>query len=325
MNANENIRPNIVPEFIYHYTSLDSFEKIVTSKKIRASNILYLNDSQEMREAIEMMLRFLDNIDNDDSPQKILALIREIQKRLSSELFNDYIEGSVADLQKEIFVCSFSNKPDMLSQWRGYCPESQGICVCFGYTLEIQEFINSQGFSLVRCEYAKERETPKCLIDFINGIIAKYDSFSPHTKIASRIDAVLKGFELDFLQLASRVKNSAFVEEDEWRLVSGPLSPNDPNISYRPGKSMMVPYLEIKLCKEDNGSLNIPKVWIGPTPNKDLACHSIIHFLQKNKTFAYESQLCKLDPFPFDNDSNFKSKKIVETLVKNSDIPYRTW
>ena len=175
------------PEFLYHYTSLESFNSIVTTKQLWASNILYLNDSQEIKGAIEAILYYIEEF-ADSAPNKYSDLIKEMGYLLNEK----YKEGVGKDIynsnHEDIFVCSFSSKPDMLNQWRGYCPESKGVCICFGYTNELHEFLIQNNFSLVHCEYYSSNKYPKCIKDFIKSIILEFDQLSKIEKSPKNVD-----------------------------------------------------------------------------------------------------------------------------------------
>jgi hypothetical protein len=66
-------------------------------------------------------------------------------------------------------------------------------------------------------------------------------------------------------------------------------------VKFREGKSMLIPYIEIKL--REDGGINIPKMWIGPTPHSSLSASAISKFLENEKCFAYKDQVCT--PIPY--------------------------
>ena len=96
---------------------------IINSKSIWASHSEYLNDSSEYRHALDFAKGYAGKIHMED----------------------DYLSGFAWVLNKalrnmqdsHIYVSSFSEVPDLLSQWRGYCPKGEGVCI--GFKQEILE------------------------------------------------------------------------------------------------------------------------------------------------------------------------------------------
>ena len=106
------------PDTLYHYTSLESLMKIVGSRSLLASDTRFLNDTKELMHlkttiTDRMKLRLLD-ADADAKPA-LSWLIRQFES-------NEH---------DPVYVISLSEKVDDLSQWRGYTPPNQGVCIGF--------------------------------------------------------------------------------------------------------------------------------------------------------------------------------------------------
>lgn len=101
---------------IYHYTSLAGFLGIIGSKHIRASNYNYLNDSNELLHGFDKLREAIkdENIKKENSHE-----IKIISK---------YLESAFSTL--DLYSCSFSQKGDLLSQWRAYS-DNDGISIGF--------------------------------------------------------------------------------------------------------------------------------------------------------------------------------------------------
>ena len=100
--------------------------------------------------------------------------------------------------------------------------------------------------------------------------------------------------EPDLVRIAALLKDQSFHEEREWRLIS-PVCDNYANapISYREGKSMLVPYMEFPLAQSDQGSLLIEHIFVGPTPNMNLAIGSLTKFLSR-AGIAHQLSNCEI-------------------------------
>jgi hypothetical protein len=120
-----------VPKTLYHYTSLEALVAIVRSKRLRASNIRFLNDKSE-----SLSLK-----------QDVVAIL---QKRVVSvedeRLVNTVLDSINAYPRQSLFVTSLSEKSDLLSQWRAYCPSGLGVSIGFSSACLNEQWIaNPQG------------------------------------------------------------------------------------------------------------------------------------------------------------------------------------
>jgi hypothetical protein len=89
---------------LYQYTSLDGLLAIAKTKTLRLSHVLYQNDSSEYYHGLNLIKEVAAEI----SPSHIAIGVAD-------ELINNM---SWID----VFTASFTTEPDLLSQWRGYCP-----------------------------------------------------------------------------------------------------------------------------------------------------------------------------------------------------------
>ena len=84
---------------------------------------------------------------------------------------------------------------------------------------------------------------------------------------------------------------------------------------------MLIPYVEISLKDEDD-LLNIPEVWVGPTPHPNLAQNSADNFLISNRVYAYKNQI-KESIASWDDDDYGDQRDYPR--VHKSKAPYRIW
>ena len=299
---------------LYHYTTQVGFKGIVESKSLWATNILYLNDSAEFVHAVNLMRNGLRVVyDESKLSEKEEALLNEIDKRLNDFKLNRSIG---------VFVCSFSRNKDKLSQWRGYCSGGDGYSLRLDFNESLLSRIKENQLELVECIYADDYDSPKPVLEFIESALASFNNTQAYDRLDNQINIALESFRFQekFLELATRLKHSAFEEEHEWRLVSAPMWLNEKQVKYRTGKSMLIPYIEIPLADE-HGLLNIPEVWVGPTPHPTLAKSSAENFLIANMVYAYKNQV---KSGPFDEDMDYGDQR-ENTKVSISNAPYRIW
>lgn len=288
---------------LYHYTNLQGLIGIISSSSLWCSHCEYLNDSSEFIQAINDAKKLLGGIfENDD----YLASMGYVLRR------------AIEDMEKhDVFVTSFSKKSDLLSQWRGYCPQGSGISLGFDQDL-IKKYCENHGFRLEECIYDQNIQatfTHKIIFDGLNELPQfqltrkEFDNLSLREKLdfelSSReyldskehshlLDQAIINLYGKLNQNAPLIKNHGFHEETEWRIIV-----TDPkiNVSYRPAKSYLIPYLILPILKEHPEILK--EIYIGPSP-ETARCKASIEYLL--------------------NDKNIKGVEI-----KVSKIPFTSW
>lgn len=122
-----------VPETLYHYTSLDALVSIVQSRRLRASSIRFLNDRSESLRLKEDVVGILRSEPTGSRGQKT------VQTTI------DLIESQP---MQSLFVASLTEKADLLSQWRAYCPSGLGVSIGFSSDSLSQQWVaNKSGDS----------------------------------------------------------------------------------------------------------------------------------------------------------------------------------
>ncbi|MBP6517559.1 DUF2971 domain-containing protein [Shewanella sp.] len=92
-------------DIIYHYTSVDSFLKIITGRTIWVSSVTEMNDSFEST--------WYEQYAKSPESKKVVDTINDRR------------------LNKQFHVCCFSKYSDLLSQWRGYGDSGAGVAIGF--------------------------------------------------------------------------------------------------------------------------------------------------------------------------------------------------
>ena len=255
---------------LYHYASLQSFQKIISSKKIWSSELHYVNDKSEIRH-FGKLLAYQSRLRLEDSDN-------------ASEPLKQFIEWTDLRLNYGplLFASSFSEQGNLLSQWRGYCPNGVGVSLGFD-RIELANAATNAGFELKKCIY-NSKEQLEIASQFLDRVMRKCENpvdltLSHPSQSFHRTFAAL---EDEFLQLASSMKHIAFVEESEWRIVSkAHHNYVEPDIHYRASRDLFVPYLEFALPTTSNNALSLKHVYVGPNPEFELTFNSVSHYLSK--------------------------------------------
>lgn len=105
---------------LWHYTSVDALVSILSNDDptLRASHILHLNDTAELKHGLGAMKSLFKN--QVDEPFDIQGLL--------DQMLND-------EYDPEIYSFSLSGCEDSLYQWIAYCPNQGGIALGFEFTI----------------------------------------------------------------------------------------------------------------------------------------------------------------------------------------------
>jgi hypothetical protein len=266
------------PSAVYHYTSQLGLLGILQDKKLWLSSARHLNDSAEVNYAIEMLSQQLA------LRPKPEGVADEMWKKFSDDVssYMPSVEGA------DHFVGSFSQRKDLLSQWRAYSGEGVGFSIGFNYE-RLKNLAVRKKCSLSRCSY-KPADNTDSINHSINLGVQRLQEGLPEDAVSRCVVALLI--------MAPRLKHPSFEEEEEWRLISGVGNDDNSEVRFRVGKSMIIPYKEFDLVGED-GKTPITEVVVGPAPHMELSVVSVESLLLKSGIESVEVSL--------------------------SDVPYRNW
>lgn len=268
---------------LYYYTTAETMQFIMKNGDIFATHVNYLNDSEEyingLRELRELLKRgdLANNIYN------------EAAKVLSDAVYYDAINNV-----PQIYSISFSEAPDLLSQWYMYSGES-GVSLKF-------DFPDAEMTFQVKMKSMEEHDSSLNKKRNINSKIKKVHYF---TQIGMEIEEYKKEINEIFKtieeyknekgisgdiegnivkiwkEIAPYIKNYEFHQEQESRLIfNADVSENNGDlIEYRNGKGVLVPYLDIYMEK----GWPIIEIMVGPGRNQERVFKSICHFVESQQ------------------------------------------
>ena len=286
-----------MPEILYHYTSKAGLLGIINSKCLWAANILYLNDAAEFSYTLQLGADVLEtkmkNTTLKDNELKLIHKMYDVMKgRLEFGIPNTY-------------VACFSEVDDSLSQWRAYCPKTGGFSIGFDYEY-LRSLASDQNYELKECVYDEKPELPSNKsrgLKEVERIIDKHSKEATNWTLNGKDldvdtgDRIVFDFLYELAYVATWMKHEAFKEEKEWRVISSIHNVDVSSVFHREGTSMIVPYREFKLVKDDQ-PLQISGIVIGPTPHPELALGSLNSLLD-SKGFKLPDVLCRLSNIPY--------------------------
>ena len=254
---------------LYHYCSSKSFQSIFSRKKLRLSSLLLSNDYNEGNVVSAL-------IDTLLSPENILD---KDKKEISNLLnfFRNYFHG--------IGFC-LSEEGDLLSQWRGYADNGYGLSIgfskseldnlCKNYRTDGQRdlrlkqinYESSKHFPIVSpvidslkkiCSDPIHNTTP------LTGLLALASSMGIENEDIKRDEKRRSALMLSLLPLSDELytlKNSAFSEEKEWRLISHIEGDEFHGINFYAKQEKLIPYDEIGIDEQLNTIIR--EIIVGP-------------------------------------------------------------
>jgi hypothetical protein len=269
-----------IPQVLYHYTDANALRCILETGALRATAIPYLNDKTEGEYGTRMFR---------ESFERIQAGHRPLAPTLANPIrvYLDYRAGNLAgpDNQAAVayknttYVCCFSERIDLLSQWRGYGAGGYGYAVGFDTNGLAKWLYQCNGLaSLRRVTYdaKKHARMTTSAIRTYNKRIFQFESANPfpsfprHPNPYSLLEARMQCTMLLHEHLIPVMKHDAFHEKQEWRII-------DHNFNnareYFSRNGLIVPFVSLK---SDMGArLPISKIIVGPCVDFNKAAASL--------------------------------------------------
>lgn len=265
----------MLPPVLYHYTTQSGLLGTLNDDAIWATKIHFLNDSSEYNLAL--------NLANDLLQRLLIAEKNSKQREKIQTLSNN-----LAIIERmNVCVCSFSTNGDLLSQWRAYAGSIAGFSVGF-HTKALLEKSEEQEFFLAPCiydgkehEYRIEQVIKESLAEEFNTIESAPHPTEPDTLVARWTDG---NFAMKFSKLAAVLKNDAFKEECEWRLISN-FGVHVTTMNFRTSPSTLIPYVPFRLGSSKTNYLK--EIIVGPTVHASQAVEATRMLLGSSDTARF--------------------------------------
>lgn len=255
---------------LYHYCSTDTFVKIINDGSIRLSMLSMSNDHLEGRWMRSVFEREFDRLEISDAHfERVMGLIDQATDFVSPAGF------------------CLSEEGDQLSQWRGYADDGNGFAIGFqpDYLRALgKKYLtdDQNGFALhkVIYDYDEYRELVETIVEHVTDALGRgafrnltlLEAASPDAdKIRkSHQDATTAVLHVMFPLIlhCHIIKNPAFKEEQEWRLLSMMRTLNTDDLSvaahckFAAAGNRVVPYRQIDLHSLDVDPIG--EIVVGP-------------------------------------------------------------
>lgn len=256
---------------VYHYTNADGLIGIVNSKQLWATKIQYLDDKSELIHAFSVTE----------------SIIHRIKRETNNDHIKKLLERIPADFERvehvNVFVFSFSYVPDLLSQWRAYCPDG-GYALGFDPRV-LEKLAAGQGFKFVKCVY-NEKEQKSIVEHILKDYLSSFQEKLKTAKNEEEKDRLIKDSSLQAVEILTSVspkfKHPSFMEEQEFRLVSELKASTEKAINCRNKQNLVIPYYEFAL-ENDEIQFKVEQIVIGPGLPIELTMDSVSILFNRNQ------------------------------------------
>ncbi|AJZ88956.1 hypothetical protein VW41_07915 [Klebsiella michiganensis] len=198
---------------VYHYCSAETFLSVIRYKKLWLGDIRYMNDHMEVKWFMEAFKQLLDS---------------ELTDYQHKALYKNIIENQ---LVTKPYISCLSQSGDILSQWRAYAQDGQGIAIgldsCkleveMNKTIRINTLVKNS-FYLNKVNYLSVEDVKDLIIKTLNEYPDVLTFFSNENLDFSNIPQELQNriafLGRTILHMSLHFKNPAFNEEKEVRLI----------------------------------------------------------------------------------------------------------
>lgn len=235
---------------LYHYTTADGLNGIVSRRVLWATHASFFNDMTEWGHGVKAAQPAIRKLEAAGYHEAAADLLQELR-----EPSLDY------------YAVCFCTDGDLLSQWQGYGSSGSGYAVEF----------DPRRLSLIS-------RTVLLNVDYDGASQrARYDGVAEwaieRLQRASNSASIRKALKATFSLLTISSKCDVFKTECEWRLVCWVKrqrpDPGQREVKFRSGKGMLIPYVEVSLDQP----LPVCSVRCGPTLRPDGANRLAVRML----------------------------------------------
>ncbi len=266
---------------LHHYTDVNGLASIIQNEALWATEMGFLNDSQEMIAGIVLIKKECNNINYDEIENKIFEnAIRGFYKQIPW-----FVEENL--MRRNNYIVSFSKAGDNLRQWMSYCPKNSGYSIEFdSQKVLIDGSIERERKVVCQLKDVDYHEKKIKEILKLENIIKIVRSSLP---VEGKMIKIAN--ELFFNSCA--VKPKEFYDEQETRLVIQSKLEKSHDVKFRTRGGVIIPYFEYPIKRSW-----IKEITIGPNVNMSLARKGLETFLEKYSiTCEIRESKCSLRNF----------------------------
>lgn len=270
---------------LHHYTDAFGIHGIISSNCLWATATQFSNDLSEIEYAVSIAVEMIKEIwggkKNMSAWEKVLA---EHLLQLFATPLHSFGQP---------FIVSFCEDGDLLSQWRGY-GRASGFSLAFSALSQGDKvhLTCKTGFRTmvkrVLYDPDKQRERLRFLLKRLIKLVTGFSFSTTSSQGASAHIELSLLIVLEMTDWACTVKHHAFVEENEWRIITYPkgatlvgVKPqNYKGVSVRPTSKLLLPYMILEPLPRKR--LPLIEVRCGPSQFQEQSARAMNILLRKH-------------------------------------------
>ena len=293
-----------LPDMLYHYTSAEALLGIIEHSEMWCTEVLYMNDATESTHAVQLLRELLlARIESELYPKRVCAFLAKVAAT------------RFGTTSAPVFVASFTELPDALSQWRAYTPSSGGYAVGLSgkFLKEAAQYLR-----FAECIYDLEKQK-QVLNEIIDPAISYFTENFPDADEndsnpvvmgeSNDTASIVRSILGQVIHFAPLMKHAAFAEEKEWRIIMQTITGLPAGLGFRTSPKGIVPFQKLKLPITASGASALaepPRLSIRIGPSLDTA----------NRARALEMLLMS---------KRVWIGKADNTKILFSAVPYKNW
>jgi hypothetical protein len=232
---------------LFHYTSSGGLRDILGEGCIWATHADFFNDTSEYEFGLSLLPHALDRMNTAG-----FAMFRP----LIDQQF-------VGRRGYDIYASCFSEKDDLLPQWRGYAADGAGYSLGFP-----AKALSREGAAgLLPVTYGEEA-VGKVFARMVDWAIDRMGTLKGSPNVREEVSNVLSALATSLFLLVVASKKEVFAHECEWRLihlVDRDVPIDQSKIAFRTTGGVLVPYVSLSLPRSPDGALLVSSIRTGPT------------------------------------------------------------
>ena len=214
---------------IFHYCSLDTCRNIIEHKKLRFSDVRFLNDTTEFQEVVRLvkivLKEYRKNLGKELyqylSDKELLTNLENYHQNYSRHLLRKQ-KGDVkdSDIKYSVYTCSFSMNQDLLSMWNYYADNAGGVNIRFSNAdfLFIPKGIEDRINFLTGKVWYQEEEKKKCIVALLDDIKNLHNEFGDDIDHEQKKRLIQRPFANAINNMRIFMKDENFYMEEEYRI-----------------------------------------------------------------------------------------------------------
>ena len=265
--SDSNASEHDVSGILYHYTDSHGLSGILQSRELWASSLQNLNDPLESQYFFDRVRTELES--RCEFPG--IPFPPDYERLTLYSVYQSLTPSAhTKSLRSAMYVSSFSEDGDLLSQWRACADAGFGFSIGFSnlheFTKESFRLDKSTTTQLIRVRYEESKVTAT-VTSLVDSLLEYLEECKGKT-YGDDSDTTHGTFMTSCLLHSLTVKRIGFREEQESRLIgfSPPLTNVSHPLDVRIKDKSLVPFMRIPLTSDDR-SVDISEIVIGPRNN----------------------------------------------------------